>query len=385
MDQDDPEKRVANLEQQLEPPQPNAAFGTGSGRRFVARGIPKARQNFFTLGLLSMGGVVWLGAGAALAMAAPTNPAVIPLVMLVGLVVLVVLALFRLYPRKVVICVTAGGLTTEQRPDEVFSFRDAQLGQWRGRLQRFGPESAGRALYLTAGPHRFVLGAADRRVASQLPVEGPQIRHAHLDAWTSPQVFDELLAIVGPHRQTTRESDLPATQPRRPQPSAAPETGSGGRKPGRIRAQIVSVFAIFCILGGLGFAFSQGVGDAISYRDGTPTTATIDHCDSTWSLRGDYETCYARWSVGGVSRTGPISGDYDRHGGVGSQVAVHVDRSSDRNGVYHAYTASEASPKYVMVSGGLFAFATGVVLWWSARRKVKTGSWPWSGRRTQPI
>ena len=55
MDQGDPEKRIANLEQQLEPLQPNAAFGTGSGRRFVARAIPNARQNFFILGLLSMG------------------------------------------------------------------------------------------------------------------------------------------------------------------------------------------------------------------------------------------------------------------------------------------------------------------------------------------
>jgi hypothetical protein len=166
-------------------------------RRFVAGIIPNARQNFVTFGLLSAGGVVLLGGACALALAAPTNPAIIPIVMLVGLVALVALALRRLLPKKVVISVTPEGLTVDQRPGDVFPFRGAELGQWRGRTQRYGPESAGRALCLTRGPDRFVLGAADRRVASQLPVEGPQVTYGHLDARTSPQLFDELLAIVG--------------------------------------------------------------------------------------------------------------------------------------------------------------------------------------------
>ena len=222
MNRDDPEERIAELERQLAeqkhgvvlPPvgpdrvQPGSASNSDPAqRRFVARIIPNVRQNYVTFGLLFAGGVVYLGGGYALTLAAPTNPALIPIVMLVGLVVLVVLGLRRLaYTKRVVICVTAEGLTIDQRPGDVFPFRDAELGQWRGLRQRQGgPELAGRALYLTRGPHRFVLGAADRRVASRVPLEGPQVRYGQLDAWTSPRLFDELLAIVGPHRRTTHQ------------------------------------------------------------------------------------------------------------------------------------------------------------------------------------
>lgn len=213
MVQDDPEQRIADLERQLAEqkrgvaPLPaesdHARPGSASNsdpaqRRFAARIIPNARQNLITWGLLSAGGVVLLVGGATLTLAAPTNPALIPIVMLVGLVALVALALLalrRLWANKVVICITAEGLTIDQRPGDVFPFRDAELGQWRGLRQR-GPELAGRALCLTCGPHRFVLGAADRRVASQLPLEGPQVGWGHLDALMSPQHFDELLAIL---------------------------------------------------------------------------------------------------------------------------------------------------------------------------------------------
>ena len=169
-------------------------------RRIEARVISNAERNYFTIVLLGLGAVALLGGGAALTMAAPRYQTIVPVVMLVGLVALVVLALRRLYTKKVVIGVTTDGLTVDQRPGDVFSFRDTELGQWRALRTRHG-ELAGRALYLTCGPHRFVLGAADQRVASQLPTEGPQITYGQLDAQTSPQIFDELLTIIGPYRR----------------------------------------------------------------------------------------------------------------------------------------------------------------------------------------
>jgi hypothetical protein len=140
---------------------------------------------------------------------------------------------------------------------------------------------------------------------------------------------------------------------------------------------IAVVLGAFCVFGGLAFGMELGVLHAISYRLGTPATATIDHCVSHTSLHGDDESCYGRWGVGGKSNTGPIIGDYDRHG-VGSQVDVRLVRN--REGTYVAYTASEGRPNYLWTSGGVLAIATGFVVMWSARRKIKTGSWPWSGR-----
>lgn len=150
------------------------------------------------------------------------------------------------------------------------------------------------------------------------------------------------------------------------------------RKPARIGAWVVLVLGGICIFGGLAFGMELGVLHAVAYRLGTPTTATIDHCEAHTSPNGDQERCYGRWGVGGKSMF-PIVGDYDRHG-VGSQVDVHVFRS--RGGTDVGYTASEGTPNYLWTSGGILAIATGSVLMWSARRKIKTGSWPWSGAPT---
>jgi hypothetical protein len=152
-------------------------------------------------------------------------------------------------------------------------------------------------------------------------------------------------------------------------------TGTRSRKPARSRARIVSVLGSICVLAGLGLALA-GVDHMREYQDGTPTTATIDRCD--------HETCYARWTVGGVSQTSEIIGQLPSgHDLVGSQVEVHVTSGDSKSGPYYdAYTASEASPNSALLFAGLFAFATGVVSWWSARRKIKTGRWPWSRRRS---
>jgi hypothetical protein len=152
------------------------------------------------------------------------------------------------------------------------------------------------------------------------------------------------------------------------------------RRPTRIGTWVVLVLGGVCIFGGLAFGMELGVLHAVAYRLGTPTTATIDHCDPHTSLDGDRGRCYGRWGVGGKSNTGPIIGDYDDRHGVGSQVDVHLFHS--RGGTDVAYTASEARPNYLWTSGGVLAIATGSVLMWSARRKIKTGSWPWSGPPT---
>ncbi len=154
----------------------------------------------------------------------------------------------------------------------------------------------------------------------------------------------------------------------------ASETGSGRGKPPSIGVWTwigASLFVIFCVLGGLNFV-RMGVLPWYEYRVGTPTTATIDHCVSYPSRSGGYETCDGRWSVGGVSQTGPIYFGYDER--VGPQVDIHV-------GGGKAYTAYWARPNYVSIFAGFFAIASGFAVLWSVWRKHKTGSWPWSGRR----
>ncbi|OBA75413.1 hypothetical protein A5641_25665 [Mycobacterium sp. 1554424.7] len=149
-------------------------------------------------------------------------------------------------------------------------------------------------------------------------------------------------------------------------------------KPTRIGAWVAVVLGGICVFAGLAFGIEFGVLHAVAYRLGTPTTATIDHCEAHTSLDGDRERCYGRWGVGGKT-TGQIVGDYDRHE-IGSQVDVRLIRS--RSGTNVAYTASEGRPNYLWTSGGVLAIATGSVLMWSARRKIKTDRWPWSGPPT---
>jgi hypothetical protein len=226
MDQDDPEKRIADLEQQLGPPPPNAASRTGSGRRFVAYAVPDASRLMLTVGLMLVS--AWVVVGVFATLAGPILDAVqfpfVPLAMVAGLGVGSVLILRRLYSKEVGLFVTAGGLTVDGRPGDVFPLRDARLGQWTGWPRRYAPPAQGRALFLTCGPNRFVIGSADRRVTGRVRSNAPQARYSRLDVRMSPQLFDELLDIVGQQRQTTRQSGLPPTQPPRPGPSAAPES-----------------------------------------------------------------------------------------------------------------------------------------------------------------
>jgi hypothetical protein len=387
MDQDDPEKRIADLERQLgeqrrgpdlppvAPDRPQAGSISNSdhaGRRFTVSVLPKTWQVYSIVALFLLG---FGGLGFGVLGSTDASPPTTMIMVMVGLGVIYTLGVLWLNSgRKVVICVTTDRLTINKRPGDVFSFRDAQLGQWRGG--RPGPY-VGRALFLTSGPHRFVLGDfKNPGNASQVPIEGPQVKHQDLDAWTKSSAFDELLAIVGSARGADLEHQLAERQP---QANAAHEAGNGGRKPST-GASIVRFFAMFILVGGL---FFFGTGALLAYEDspGTPTTATIDHCvphvveefgNGPPHKEVDYETCYGRWSVGGVSQTGPIRGRFHGDHLVGSQVDVHV-----RGGTAYERRASSALEIWRMF-GGFIAIATGVVLYWCARRKIRTGSWPWS-------
>jgi hypothetical protein len=169
-----------------------------AGRPFAVSVMPKGWQLFSAFGFMLLGVCV-------IARIPPTvfgGPGRRLVTILVFAVVCCLVIQLVLLGRKVVIRVTTDGLTISGRPGDVFSFRDAQLGQWRTTRGRFGPY-VGRALFLTSGPHRFALGDMrnGRNHADQVPVEGPQVNHGDLDAWaTKSSDFDELLTIVGSAR-----------------------------------------------------------------------------------------------------------------------------------------------------------------------------------------
>ena len=92
--------------------------------------------------------------------------------------------------RKIRICVTGDGLTVDRRSSDVYSFTDAQLGLW-------GPGSltVGTALHLHHGPHSFVVGGRDHRLATGVRLDAPPVSCP--DAWMSASDFGELLTVVG--------------------------------------------------------------------------------------------------------------------------------------------------------------------------------------------
>jgi hypothetical protein len=98
--------------------------------------------------------------------------------------------------KKIVLSVSADGLTVNTRPGDVYSFTDAKLGTWGVT----GGATMGTALHLLSGSHRFVLGGRDRRVAAGTRLEAPDAGYGQsidVDAWLSAADFDEILAMVG--------------------------------------------------------------------------------------------------------------------------------------------------------------------------------------------
>ena len=121
-----------------------------------------------------------------------------------GLVALYAYLIYRML-RKIHICVTSDGLTLDHRPGKVFSFSDAKLGQWTPTASAATMPGSGSALHLRCGPHRFILGGRDHRIA-----EGPRLDAASVgsvDAVMSAADFDELLTMIG------RRSGLDVRQP----------------------------------------------------------------------------------------------------------------------------------------------------------------------------
>jgi hypothetical protein len=149
VDEDDPEKRIAELERQL------AERQLGAGLPLPSADDAATSRRFVTYGTKgSLATAWWLPA------------------------------------REFGICVTSDGLTADKRPGDVFAFRDAQLGLWA-----FGCMTLGTALHLQCGAHRFVLGGRDYRVATNPRLEAAPVDR--VDAWMWASDFYELLTGIG--------------------------------------------------------------------------------------------------------------------------------------------------------------------------------------------
>ncbi|OMC12099.1 hypothetical protein [Mycobacterium sp. SP-6446] len=167
MEQDDPERRIAELERQLAAQNrgadvpPAGADRAAESRRFVAT---TSRMQTWLL-IYTYGW--WAAIPAMFAVMVAVRPAYATGWAVVGLIV-VGMILFGVlgsrrwgWSRKIPICVTSDGLTVEDRPGEVFSFKDAQLGRWT-----LGQDItiSGTALHLQCGPTASF--SADEIIAS---------------------------------------------------------------------------------------------------------------------------------------------------------------------------------------------------------------------------
>ncbi len=170
-----------------------------------------------------------------------------------------------------------------------------------------------------------------------------------------------------------QDNDLPPARPPQ-QANMANATGTVSVKP-FTRKWFLQLFAIFCVIAGLNVF---GAGALLAYDDslGTPTTATIDRCaphvvddfrNGSTDQKVDYQTCDGSWSVGGVSQTGQIRGKFYGDHLLGSRVEVHV-----RGGTAYQREPRSALNIWFMI-GGFVAIVSGVVLFWSVRRRIKTG------------
>ena len=121
---------------------------------------------------------------------------------LVGLLVIGGLVLFWRFPRfvgredrrkKIVISVANDGLTVDQAPGARFAFSDATLGLWTHTGNTSPP--LGAALHLQNGPHRFVLGGRDYRIANGTRLDAPPADS--VDAWMWTSDFAVLLIMLG--------------------------------------------------------------------------------------------------------------------------------------------------------------------------------------------
>ena len=207
MEPDNPEKRIADLERQLAERQPSADLPpaspdhTAASRQFVASppffGSKWTTKRSYILVysvpvvlLVAMFTLPYVAHSAGMGWKGVSEVSTITVFGVLVIFLVGYLAYYLWYSRrKILIGVTSNGLTVSQRPGDVFSFSDARLGQWA-----FGM-SMGSALHLRSGPHTFVLGGRDHRVASGTRLEAPPA--STVDAWLWASDFDELLAMIG--------------------------------------------------------------------------------------------------------------------------------------------------------------------------------------------
>jgi hypothetical protein len=240
MDQEDPEKRIAELERRpaearaaAHPeavPRPGAqpshhtgdtttvAFSSAASRQFVAHGpfwgskvasktTPAWQNNpgmsylfmiAAVVGFSVVVGGLYLGVqsyseGQAEWIQAIAGEGFIALLFVLLIVGTVVWYLRS--QRKILISVTSDGLTVNKRPGDVYSFNDAKLGTWGVT----GGPTMGAALHLQCGPRRFIVGGRDHRVAAGTRLEAPDVGYGQsvdVDARVSASDFKEILAMA---------------------------------------------------------------------------------------------------------------------------------------------------------------------------------------------
>jgi hypothetical protein len=324
--------------------------------RFVAIRIPTTRQHVPAFGLV-MALFLLFAVSLVRPVATVPNITYIRPVLLVGGFVVGFLIYRRLLRKKVVISVAAAGLSIDQRAGDVFSFQDTQLGQWRA-----GRRGSGRALVLVAGSHRFVLGERGS-LASGVPLHGPQVDVLDLEAWMKPQTLDELVAVVDHWKALAVCGPAPAQPPAQTTSNASLQT----RRPLNWWVLIPGVLSLLVFVWVGLRALSDSWYPAYQYELGTPTTATIDHCDQS-SGKGHLIWCTGTWTVNGRTQSGLINNGLiggNRTFVAGSSLAVHV-----KDGIaYTAHTMGSSILPVVffglVLIGGCALFIRGV---WSVRR-----------------
>jgi sugar lactone lactonase YvrE len=210
-DHDDPEKRIAALEQQHD---------AATARRFVASAAPPSTKQMMkytyllmfgamaTLGLVNMA-LLLIGAVVGTQVFVQVGGPLVFIVLLLGAMPAFGAFRRRMNREKTVrVDVGSDGLTVSTKPGDVFSLGDAQLGRWN--LEGYSGVTKGTALHLRSGRGRFVLGGRDHRVATETPLDAPPVDS--VDATMSASEFDELLTMVG----GPRGLEVPAPTPGQP-------------------------------------------------------------------------------------------------------------------------------------------------------------------------
>jgi hypothetical protein len=213
VDQDDPEKRIAELERRLAEHQrfaePKPSFQPGvvaspvgpqaaAPRTFVAT-APRMNMKTFAILFVYGGTATLIGlpflVHAGFDVATKTVGHWMHWLVLGGyaLVFLLFARSFRmrsfLYP-KVSIRVIGNGLeVTRGGRSEVYPLSSARLGLWATSVSQLGT-----ALHLRRGWHRFVLGGQHHRVPAGVRLEARSLWN--VNAWMPAQDFDALLRIV---------------------------------------------------------------------------------------------------------------------------------------------------------------------------------------------